>query len=887
MDFKDKILSILNRINKPKVISALLNFAVTGIMTGCNCPPETTAAVTGAISACSEILFTSKTENDKNERFKELTKALKNSLDDSEFELPYYCKTLLYSELFDQGNWELPEILGSQEPFTNLKDKLIEICRKDKACDLNTMPLDKIVNMIIKECYDEINENPDMHSYLIDCRRHSELFPLDLSKAFEENKQYEKSFSEPMFLHKDDYYSPVNLKNLFVEPEFKVIHGNNDDSKLGFEKLLKKFLEDNETRFLFIEGDAGCGKTTLAAWMNFQYINKEKFAENVFGGRTLLTVRLRDLDENILRNNSFSAAVRSYLGIGSLSDFKIRFPNALLLLDGFDELCMIEEMNSDHIDQLRPFSEEELENFKIIITSRTQYIKPTDEMKYGSVSLLHFDKEQREKWIENYTSPDRCNQSIDPKIRDYILNIDDNKTSCICDTPMTLYMLAAKEGAADYLKNDWSLYHHIFYSTLNKTVYNKKDSNTDFNYEHAIEPLKDVLYRIGEEIAYEMYKKGNSNFYLLDEQLSGIIEKLSKEQQYKELHLEESTTQEIVRHCYALCNYWKANEDRGVAEFLHNNIRDFFFAEKICRELDAAVKAKTSENESRCRIISRKLCDLFSYGSLETNVMYFIYSRAEYNKENVVEDFAKYEYKNCMIADIISDMSEGNVLAKSLVNTTSAFNPIQCIANIVKCTVQVYRMAYEPYLRKDEYIKWLSEKNPENNLLFTLFDKIFPHDNTPELQNGRIGLGSRNNFSKVAFKINLSYMNLKFADFSGAVFYGANLISANLYFAKLSGAKLIRVNLREANLIGANLFEADFLDSNLCHANFRYANLRGANFCGANLSRANLREADLRGVNLRGAILPDGFRSYNRDSEDNQDEQIEHLKSLNIPGLKI
>ena len=880
MNAKDKICSFFKKIDKSKVIFTFMNTAVELLLTANNLPGVIITSVTGAVSVFAEAFASSKTENDKNESFEELTKKLKQSIDYPEFELPDYCRTILYSELFDWENGKLPNILVSEDPFTGLKNELTEICRNDKDCDLNTIPLDKIAIAILDKCSAEIEKNPDMRNYLVSYRLYRAEFCLDASKAFDANRQYARSFVEPLFLHKDDYSSPVNLANLFVEPKYEILRwespGNN------FERLLKEFLRDNETRFLFIEGDAGCGKTTLAAWMNYHYMLKDEFAENVFGGRPLLTVRLRDLDKDILEKDGFAAAVRHYLGLGSLDELKSRFPNAILLLDGFDELCMIEKANTEQEKLLRPFSDRFFRKFKIIITSRPKFLRPTPEMKYESISLLHFDKEQREKWIENYTSPDRCNQKIDDKIRDYILNINDDKVSCICDTPMTLYMLAADEDAADYLDNDWSLYHHIFYSTLSKTEYNAMFPNPNHEYAHEIDSFRDVLYRISEEIAYEMYKKGNSDFYLADEQLAGIIEKLSEEQEYKKLHLEESTTQEIVRHCYALCNYWKANEDRGAVEFLHNNIRDFFLAEKIYRELDAAAKtAKASENESQCRIISRELCDLFSYGSLETNVMYFIYSRAEHNKNKGIEDFAGFEYKNRMIADIISDMSEGNLLPNSLVNTVSEFNPVQRITNIVKCTVQIYRMAYEPYLNENEYIYWITKKDYGNNLLYTLFDKIFSRDNTPRLQKGRIGLGSRSDFSKAASIIDFSLMNLLITDFHAAVFGCADLSGANLSGADLSGADLSVTDLSKADLSYAVLIGADLSGADLRDADLRLADLRGADLSAADLSKADLSDADLREADLREADLPDGFRS------DDQNKQIEHLKSLNIPGLQI
>lgn len=44
---------------------------------------------------------------------------------------------------------------------------------------------------------------------------------------------------------------------------------------------------------------------------------------------------------------------------------------------------------------------------------------------------------------------------------------------------------------------------------------------------------------------------------------------------------------------------------------------------------------------------------------------------------------------------------------------------------------------------------------------------------------------------------------------------------------------------------------------------------------------ADLRVANLSGADLRFAALPDGFTGKT------QEEQIQHLKAIEIPGLKI
>lgn len=71
-----------------------------------------------------------------------------------------------------------------------------------------------------------------------------------------------------------------------------------------------------------------------------------------------------------------------------------------------------------------------------------------------------------------------------------------------------------------------------------------------------------------------------------------------------------------------------------------------------------------------------------------------------------------------------------------------------------------------------------------------------------------------------------------------------------------------------------------------CYALCCYAILNGSNFTNADIHYASLENASLEhcnmtGVDLRGTELPDGFMSAE------QAEQVEHLKSLQIPGLII
>lgn len=79
---------------------------------------------------------------------------------------------------------------------------------------------------------------------------------------------------------------------------------------------------------------------------------------------------------------------------------------------------------------------------------------------------------------------------------------------------------------------------------------------------------------------------------------------------------------------------------------------------------------------------------------------------------------------------------------------------------------------------------------------------------------------------------------------------------------------------------------AKFSDAILCGCDFSHAILDGSDFSNADLHYASLEDASLircnmTGVDLRGTELPDGYMSVA------QEEQVAHLKSLQITGLII
>lgn len=665
-------------------------------------------------------------------------------------------------------------------------------------------------------------------------------------KIFTANSQYTQSFQEILFLHKRNRDTSVNLVNLFIVQKYKELDYKNSDTdvskvKVNLPERLAQFIED-KTPWLFIEGNAGCGKSSLIGWLNYHISLHDNIANQIFGNRPLVTIRLRDLDKKLISSyKSLVSAILTYMNIETVDELVNVFPHAVMILDGFDELCMIEGI-SDYERFIYDVNSRHLNDFKFIVTVRPQYISDGIDIPHNLLTLQHFDQEQRCEWLFRYTSPEFCGQHMDPKVKEYIESIDDWTDSAICDTPMTLYMLAAKETSVEMIKNSWRLYHHIFYEELSETEYNQMFYDPNRNYVHEIVNYRDIIYRINEEIAYRMYCSKNNKFYLSSDELREIIETLSK----SDVTLRNESIKLMVERCYALCTYWKERSDDGAVEFYHNNIRDFFLCEKIFRELNIIYK---NQHDNRfiemIDILSQKFCDMFKYNSLDTMVSQFILLRTFNDMESVRRDFPIIEMEHSLLPELFERM----ITDGTLYNNLNIKNPIQSIINILTCMAQIYRHIYEPFLHEGKLIKWWNSPEEINNtdLLKYVFSSIFKQ--VPVTFSG-------------GFILNMASKS----DFSAIDFHGCDLRNIGFQYS--------------------NLTETNFSDTILCGCDFSDAMLNKSDFSNSDIHYACLKNAKmdgcvLTGADLRGTDLPDGSCS------ENQNEQIAKMESLNIKGLKI
>lgn len=700
----------------------------------------------------------------------------------------------------------------------------------------------------------------------------------DLCKKHETrtaNREYAKDFEAPMFLHKN--VPSVCLKNLFVQPDYDVIRPvDAGPSAQDLYHFLSEFITNAKEQLLIIEGDAGNGKTTLAKALCWNHQKDTATAQAVLQGRPLVTVRLRDLKKPLIsREEGMLPAILDYLHIEDAAAFNRRFPGAVLILDGYDELCIIEGI-SDTDRLLYRLSLSDFPDCKVIVTSRPNYIHREINLSLSIISLRHFDREKRKEWLERFTGPTSCQQEVLGDLQKYLIEAPEEGA---CDTPLMLYLIASNQVPTEWLNNPWKVYQHIFSKEIIERSYENKP--------HPGFVYADTVYQIAEEIAFSMFCSPEDAFFLENEEILKIVCRLTN----RSFETEEKDVRQLVSRSTALCSYWKTAGVRGAVEFYHNNIRDFFLCEKIYRTLNTVYADHHLARKEKVSQLIIFFRDNFRSRRIAWKACHFIYLRAKHHASEAAHDnpdFPVQEREQDLLPLLFERLLSDRAVMANMDNPPT----IAEMANILGSIAQIYRAALDPLLQKDELISWWDDVDTANKCqaLLYLFPAIFEDRQPPDA--AWANPGTRGDFAEIDLhSLSFGKRSFEVPGLAGASFRTARLENADLQYCYLENvnfqyADLSSAYLVHAELSGAKLQFAELSQADLSHACLRHTDLEGADLHGANLQytdfrHANLSRANLVGAKLEHAVLPDGSHSAFYA------EQKMRLMAMNIPGLKI
>lgn len=625
-------------------------------------------------------------------------------------------------------------------------------------------------------------------------------------------EEYANNFTERLFRHRYITDSQVTLDRLFVDPK---IYSKNIQSNDCIEILAYFLWDEIKNRILFIEGDAAIGKTSLVSYLCYHYLQNDDIGKAVFLNRNVVCVRLRELDFSD-HNKNIRENLLDYLGISTMDDFKRLFNDCVLILDGADEMSMIEGIHTTGLENLIVSIRKIFNNNKIIITSRPHFIDigKFEERNFGvkSVEMLHFDQEMRKQWLFNYEA---CGEDVPEKTRDYIMNIDDETASGVADTPLALYLLVACDMREELQGNAWALYHEIFNKAIINTDYNE---NFDNNLEHPIKNYEEILYNIVCSIAFKMFQNSNEERYFITSKELDEIIKISDV---------DDAIVDWVRKCCVLCAYWKSNGEAGVLEFYHNNIRDYFFCEYIYSELEQLLDVRVEE---RTEYFLEMMCKIMQYGYMSgttwEQTFLFLYQKLQYNSTRnksflpEIEDLLKKLYSKIIVEnDTIWGFNYGGHSYQKMKHTL--FNSLLLIRVLQTVGVNECDDTKNRFYNTLEQYSEISKSN-----ILGDWCEMFKHE--VMLPEGTvIAIGQNCVFDSLSFE-NRVIQNAKMEKSS---FKNTKFCSM-----KLDGIDFSDGIFENTDFSGATLENVKFIDSKLDNVDFSNAVLKGCDFSGTSIT---------------------------------------------------
>lgn len=256
--------------------------------------------------------------------------------------------------------------------------------------------------------------------------------PVEKIKLTDAEFEYIRSYNRPLFLEDE---SDISLNSVYIDPIVED-NGNNITDEIY------NWYEYGDEKILIIKGAAGIGKTSLVSRIIADTYGHSDFKNNLEREDVFPIILRSNIEafENASSNKTPIAIIKDILGVRS-EDIQ----NSLIILDGFDELCLLAENFNPDLFLEKLSRDLKSKNTKVLITSR-----PMNEIKEDiqnvEVKSIVWEKEQIIAWCEkfkNASEKDLEKQWCDEFIANYddlSQNDSDGNKMDIFKAPMILYL---------------------------------------------------------------------------------------------------------------------------------------------------------------------------------------------------------------------------------------------------------------------------------------------------------------------------------------------------------------------------------------------------------------------------------------------------------------
>ncbi len=598
-----------------------------------------------------------------------------------------------------------------------------------------------------------------------------------------------------------------------------------------------RLLDAQSDRILFIQGDAGRGKSAFCKV--FADYTRRKLP---FTPILIQLQKLRSIEDNFTQTLETFLGTPEFVYDGWLRNKNHRF---LFILDGFDELRLAgrtADLLKDFLGQIASFQERS--HHRCLITSRPLALEILDRSTFESdrldrVELMKMNNDRHQAWLDKWEAKfgqwerqdfETFLQACPPDIsdRENPQQIDTN----LVGEPLMLYLLGRmhREGKiqAIDLANTKGLQAKVkIYDRAVDWLLNRHRDNFD-EYSIESERLSEVR-RFMAEVALCVVQSGHEVVTV-----SSIESRLPTESSHiiKKVFEELSQTQQdgkskIVNTLFStFCLQSGSRNCQGSIEFSHKSFGEFIFAERLKEAIadwsSFTINRKGTEDQIKQEDLEWQIYDLLGYGCLSREIVDYLWVMLENSEDwqplRLFDRLNKFWESWCNGIFIDKDPSAN--LPQKKMRLSREQMPDRSV-NIGIRQVDIYTglNVLILLLKLNYYVRNSNELND----LITFYPSGEPTGN---------GYTDR---------------LIKAIDYAESI--ALKMFNNHLRFY-LSGADFSSANLSGANLSGIDFSGANFSDADLSDANLHNANLSGANLNGANLNGANLSDTNITGANL-------------------------------------
>ncbi len=657
---------------------------------------------------------------------------------------------------------------------------------------------------------------------------------------------YNKLFLEDNIKDKEE----ALLKDVYIKPHFLIMDLERSNENYIGDNIIK-FIEDfvgvkrrdNSYRpifnfknkfitTLFIKGHPGSGKSSLFYYLAYMKSHESEFLTDY----KMFFIKLIELykeNNNVLSEKNPLKDIETHLDLEDKS-----FNNTVLVLDGLDEICAAKDINIYEYCSHLIESTFKYRNFKIIITTRLNYINIDykENKNVLNIRLQNWTISDLKQWTDKFFDIHKeCDDLAKVAITNiqYLADTKNEEMLTILAVPLLFYMITAIGLDLNKLESIGQLYDKVFDELYVRNY--SENVNVGLQKCGIIKAIpKKVSRQIAMEIAYKMYQENELLLKVNSEELKQAIENALANEEIIEIDM---FYKRQIEKLFPITFFYKEVYD--VVEFAHKSIMEFFCAEKLfymfknqSESINEFILHNMVEN-----VISIEVLQFFIY-FLKKEIV-----NTEKYKKDILVAFKRLVNNGEQLTQI-NQKAYGFEISKLVFKIYWIF-----MKDILNCDMEdINEILSNDYM--NSYLKGVLSLRDSNNLPF-INNEIYKW-----------------NFSDCRFsKYNFSYVDinhayLKDVKLIDCIFVGANLSNCELVNVQIDGF----INFSYADL--TNVMISDVVSKN-GKVFFNYTRINGTM-----IIKTDIRNWIFSNIIYEGKLL---LQSVKMDSS-----QVEFFYEMNV-----